>query len=87
MEWFDGLDSRDRDILHVLSLYEGLDSLQLWYELGGSNGQLEHITRGELSDRLESLRSRGLVERITRSSEVDLGPDYWGYRLKKNLEG
>lgn len=87
MGWSDGLDSRDRDILHVLSLYESLDSLQLWYELVESNGRLEHMTGGELSDRLESLGSRGLVERIARSSEVDLGPEYWAYRLRKNLEG
>lgn len=87
MGWFDGLDSRDRDILHVLSLYENLDSLQLWYELGESDGRLEHMTREEISDRLESLGSRGLVERITKSSEVDPGHEYLAYRLKKNLEG
>lgn len=87
MEWVTALDTTDRNILRVLSLYADLGPLELWYELGESDGPLGHITREELSDRLESLRSRGLVERITRSSEIDLGSESWAYRLKKNLEG
>jgi hypothetical protein len=58
MEWFDGLDSRDRDILHVLSLYEGLDWLQLWYELGESSNQVERVTQEEVLDRLDFFLTR-----------------------------
>ena len=58
----DGLDRIDRNILRILSLYEDLDLLQLWYELGESNGSVEGMNREEILRILESLRSRGFVE-------------------------
>jgi hypothetical protein len=79
MEWIDGLDTTDREILRVLSLYEGLDSLQLWYELGESDGRVDRIAREEILERLEFLGSRGFVEKVT---EVGDGSGYAKYRLR-----
>ena len=64
MEGNDYLDSVDRHILCILSLYEALELLQLWYEIGESNGLVERMTQEELSRSLESLRARGFVENI-----------------------
>lgn len=64
MEWIDGLDTTDREILRVLSLYAGLDALQLWYELGESDGRVDRITREEILERLEVLGSKGFVEKV-----------------------
>ncbi len=64
MEGHDNLDSVDRHILRILSLYEALDLLQLWYELGESDGSVMRMTQEELSRSLESLRTRGFVESI-----------------------
>lgn len=62
MEGHNNLDPVDRQILQILSLYEDLDLLQLWYELGESDGSVERMTQEELFKSLESLRSRGFVE-------------------------
>lgn len=58
------LDPIDRSILRILSLYEDLDLLQLWYELGEFDATGEVVTREEVLIRLKFLRSRGFVERV-----------------------
>jgi hypothetical protein len=62
MEGRNPLDPIDRTILRVLSLYEDLDLLQLWYELGESDKAVERMTQGDILERLESLKSQGFVE-------------------------
>jgi len=64
MKGHNRLDPIDRNILRILSLYEDLDLLQLWYELGESDATGEVVTREEVLSRLKSLRSRGFVERV-----------------------
>jgi hypothetical protein len=54
----------DRVILRILSLYESLGLLELWYEIGEEGTQKERVTQEELLGRLEALHTRGLVERF-----------------------
>jgi len=67
MEGRDPLDAIDRTILQVLSLYEDLDLLQLWYELGESDISVEHMTQEDILERLKLLKSQGFVEPIKES--------------------
>ena len=67
MEGRSPLDPIDRTILRVLSLYEDLDLLQLWYELGESDKAVEHMTQEDILERLKSLKSQGFVEPIEKS--------------------
>ena len=60
------IDPIDRMILHKLSLYQSLDLVELWYELGEDDALKERVTREELSSRLESLMVQGLVERVEK---------------------
>jgi|GEM_PF-787539 DNA-binding Lrp family transcriptional regulator len=57
------LDAINRNILKILSLYEHLDLLELWFEMG-EDGALETVTKQEVSNRLYSLMAKGFVERI-----------------------
>ena len=61
------LDQIDRHIIGILSHYEQLGILELWYELGETDSLEEHITKEELSIRLESLLTQGLVEQVKDS--------------------
>lgn len=83
MEWIDGLDTTDREILRVLSLYVGLDALQLWYELGESDGRGDRITREEILERLEVLGSKGFVEKVI---EPTTGSEPVRYRVLTPLD-
>ncbi len=65
MEGHNPFDPLDRKILRILSLYKDLDLLQIWYELGESDGPVDRMTQEEVLSRLESLKSRGFVERFT----------------------
>ncbi|NVM26428.1 MAG: hypothetical protein HWN70_11020 [Desulfobacterales bacterium] len=67
MEGDNRIDAIDRIILHKLSLYQSLDLVELWYELGEDDALKECVTREELSSRLESLMVQGLVERVEKS--------------------
>jgi hypothetical protein len=67
MEGRNPLDPIDRTILRVLSLYEDLDLLQLWYELGESDKSVEHMTQEDILERLKSLKYQGFVEPIKES--------------------
>jgi hypothetical protein len=58
-------DRIDRIILATLSLYESLTSLELWYEIGENHVLDEAVTKEEISQRLDALRTQGLVERLT----------------------
>ncbi len=75
------LDSVDQSILRILSAYDQLTALQLWYELGEDDAEEETVSEGEILSRLESLRKKGLVERITEAG-VDSGSAPLMYRVK-----
>jgi hypothetical protein len=57
------LDAINREILRVLSLYEQLSLLELWFEIGEAR-VLGPVTKEQVSGRLESLKAQGFVERI-----------------------
>ena len=75
------LDSVDQSILRILSVYEQLTPLQLWYELGENDAVKETVTEEEILNRLESLREKGFVERVTEAG-VDGDPAPVIYRVK-----
>ncbi|NIS69202.1 MAG: hypothetical protein GTO12_09700 [Proteobacteria bacterium] len=70
MEAPKSLDAIDQTILRILSAYEQLTPLELWFELGENDTVKERATEGEILSRLESLTARGFVERLT-SAGVD----------------
>jgi DNA-binding Lrp family transcriptional regulator len=72
------LDAIDRTILRVLSLYEDLDLLQLWYELGEWEKSVERMTQEEVLERLKLLKSQGFVEPINESG----GAIRWALTVK-----
>ncbi|NIS63518.1 MAG: hypothetical protein GTO13_23380 [Proteobacteria bacterium] len=76
------LDPIDRTILRVLSLYEDLDLLQLWYELGESDKSVEHMTQEDILERLKSLKSQGFVKPIKESE----GGTRWSLTVKGKVE-
>ena len=82
MEGRNPLDPIDRTILRVLSLYEDLDLLQLWYELGESDKSVEHMTQEEVLERLKLLKSQGFVEPIKESG----GSIRWALTVKGKVE-
>ncbi len=83
MEGRNSLDPIDRAILRVLSLYEDLDLLQLWYELGESDKSVEHMTQEEVLERVKLLKSQGFVEPIKESE----GGTRWALTVKGKLSG
>jgi len=82
MEGRNPLDPIDRTILRVLSLYEDLDLLQLWYELGETDKSVEHMTQEDILERLKLLKSQGFVEAIKESG----GAIRWALTLKGKVE-
>ena len=64
MEEHESLDTFDRSILQILSLYEHLNLLELWFEIGEA-GTLEQVSKEEVLSRLDSLMAKGFVERVT----------------------
>ncbi|MFQ5840823.1 MAG: hypothetical protein ACE5NJ_04205 [Thermodesulfobacteriota bacterium] len=79
----DGLDPIDRLILKILSDYDSLGLLQLWYELGESDESVKHMTREEVLSSLESLRSQGFVESVKRGE----GDVRWALTIKREATG
>jgi len=57
------LDTINQEIIRVLSLYNDLSLLELWFEIGEA-GALKPMTKEQVSSRLESLVAQGFVERI-----------------------
>lgn len=64
MEEHESLDTFDRSILQILSLYEHLNLLELWFEIGEA-GTPEPVSKEEILNRLQSLMAIGFVERVT----------------------
>lgn len=71
------MDAIDRGILNILSLYENLSFLELWFEIGETGG-LGPVTKGEVLSRLQSLMAQGFLEGIT----VENGDVRW--KLKRS---
>lgn len=63
MERAKSLDAINQEILRILSLYEQLSLLELWFEIGEA-GVLKPMTKEQVSSRLESLMAQGFVEPI-----------------------
>jgi len=58
----------DRSILQILSLYEHLTLLELWFKIGEAS-TLEPVSKEEVLNRLHSLADKGFVERINFGNE------------------
>jgi len=80
MEGDKALDVIDDTILHILSLYDHLTPLQVWYELGEDGVVGEKLTEAEVLDRLEALKVKGFLETVTKA-QVGGRSDYRSYRL------
>ena len=63
-EEHESLDTFDRSILQILSLYEHLNLLELWFEIG-ETGTLEQVSKEKVLRRLHSLMVKGFVERVS----------------------
>ncbi len=74
------LDIIDDTILRILSLYDRLTPLQVWYELGEDDVVGEKPTEAEVLDRLEALKEKGFLEIVTKA-KVGGRPDYRSYRV------
>lgn len=59
------LDKTDQTILQLLSVYDSLNALELWYELGECDPPVERLSQAEVLSRLQSLRELGLVQAHT----------------------
>jgi len=68
MEEGDSLDALDQCILKILSLYEHLNLLELWFEIGEASIP-EPVSKEEVLNRLHSLADKGFVERINFGNE------------------
>ena len=80
MERLNNLDDIDRNIWRILSVYESLGLLQVWYELGECDPPaVERITEEEVLGRLESLKEIGLVKCVTRTG----GEVHWALKKKR----
>jgi hypothetical protein len=58
----ESLNAIDRKILRILALYETLDVVELWYEIGEDDISRENMTEEEVLSRLEFLSLEGFVK-------------------------
>ncbi len=75
------VDQIDRNILQILSAYERLTPLQVWYELEEDSAGKTKPSVEQILQRLEFLSDRGFVEKLT-GSEVSGNSSLSIYRLK-----
>ncbi|NIO03139.1 MAG: hypothetical protein GTN74_00600 [Proteobacteria bacterium] len=75
------VDQIDRNILRILSAYERLTPLQVWYELEEDTAGKTKPSVEQILQRLEFLSDRGFVEKLT-GSEVSGNYSLSIYRLK-----
>lgn len=86
MEEGETVDVIDENILRILSLYDHLTPLQLWYEFGEDDLGKRRLTEAELLSKLESLRVKGFVE-IGKGAEVGGGFSHVGCRVENGITG
>ena len=67
METPDSLDMIDQAFVRILSAFEQLTALDLWYELGEDDAVNEGMSEAEVGAGLESLRKRGFVEKVRKA--------------------
>lgn len=77
MEEHENFDMLDQTILHILSLYEDLRLLELWFEIG-ELGTFGSVKKQDILNRLYSLLAKGCVDRI------DLGNGNIKWSLKRD---
>jgi len=80
------VDETDRGILQILSTYEQLTPLQVWYELEEDPSGRAKPSVEEVLKRLESLSEKRFVERVT-GKEVSGNSRLSIYRLKADNQG
>lgn len=79
-------DTITRIISRILCPYEHLNLLQLWYECGEDDALKGRTTKEEISERLEYLSVKGLVEGIM-GAETDDDSGGLICRLKRGADG
>lgn len=67
MQDYSNLDSIDQSILRILSAYKQLTPSQIWYRFDEDDALKVRVSEEEISERLESLRASGFVERVNKS--------------------
>lgn len=68
MEGSNGLDLIDQNILQILSRYESMDLIELWYEIGEDIEGVS-ISKDEVLDSLEYLTNQGFVKCFTKAKK------------------
>jgi hypothetical protein len=58
------LDAIDQRILRTLALYESMEAVELWYEIGEDDSSRENLTEEEVLSRLRFLTEEGFVKRV-----------------------
>jgi hypothetical protein len=74
------LDAIDQCILRILSAYEEMATLELWYEIGEDDAVKEGLTEAEIRARLDSLSKKGLVEKLAEREDESAPPVF---RIRK----
>ena len=81
MQTANSLGLLDQSLLRILSVYEQLTPLQVWFELGEDDAAKEAVSEKEIRRRLESLAARGYVEKVvSQGAKADTAPLV--YRIK-----
>ena len=62
MERQNSLEAIDQSILRILAMYESLDVVELWYEIGEDDISRKDVTQEEVLSRLEFLDREGFVK-------------------------
>jgi hypothetical protein len=85
MQTHNRLDAVDQNLLRILSVYEQLTPLQLWFELGEDDAAKEAVSEEEIQKRLESLAARGYVKKVVRQG-AKAGSAPLIYRVKTSSD-
>ena len=82
MQTHNSLDKLDQNLLRILSVYDQLTPLQLWFEMGEDDAVKETVSEDEIRKRLESLEARGYVEKA-QDPEAESAPPI--YRVRTGM--
>ena len=88
MQTHNSLDKFDQNLLRILSVYDQLAPLQLWFEMGEDDAVKETVSEEEIRKRLESLAARGYVEKVvTQDSEAGSASPIYHARVGGDTDG
>ena len=73
------------DTIGILSAFEQLTALDLWYELGEDGAVNEGMSEAKMEARLGSLRKRGFVQKV-RKARFDHDSDLAVYRVMGGID-